>query len=227
MGSDSNYSWIQSEWQKRGGIALLMLPFALLFRAAVAVRRAHYRARILPTGHSPVPVVVVGNITAGGTGKTPLVLAIVDLLQRNGRNPGVVARGYGRVPPQEHDPRGVVRVYPDIATPEHFGDEPVLVARRARVPVYISPDRAAAARALHRDRGGRRRARLRQPVATTRGSPAGARGPAAHGRRRGGERGGARRRAGRAALRDATGCGTLRGPRRQPGAGRAGVRSRR
>jgi tetraacyldisaccharide 4'-kinase len=93
-------------------------------------------------------VIVVGNITAGGTGKTPLVLAIVDLLQRHGRNPGVVARGYGRVPPREHDPRGVVRVYPDVATPEHFGDEPVLIARRARVPVYISPDRAAAAREL-------------------------------------------------------------------------------
>jgi tetraacyldisaccharide 4'-kinase len=93
-------------------------------------------------------VVVVGNITAGGTGKTPLTIAIVELLQRHGRNPGVVARGYGRVPPREHDPRGVVRVYPDVATPEHFGDEPVLIARRARVPVYISPDRAAAAREL-------------------------------------------------------------------------------
>lgn len=140
--------WIQSEWQKLGGLALLMLPLALVFRALVAIRRALYRMRILPTWRAPVPVIVVGNITAGGTGKTPLVLAIVDLLQRSGRNPGVVARGYGRVPPQEHDPRGVVRVYPDIATPEHFGDEPVLVARRARVPVYISPDRAAAARAL-------------------------------------------------------------------------------
>jgi tetraacyldisaccharide 4'-kinase len=52
------------------------------------------------------------------------------------------------VPPREQDPRGVVRVYPDVATPEHFGDEPVLIARRSRVPVYISPDRAAAARAL-------------------------------------------------------------------------------
>jgi tetraacyldisaccharide 4'-kinase len=93
-------------------------------------------------------VIVVGNITVGGTGKTPVTIAIVELLQRHGWNPGVVARGYGRVPPREHDPRGVVRVYPDVATPEHFGDEPVLIARRARVPVYISPDRAAAARAL-------------------------------------------------------------------------------
>jgi tetraacyldisaccharide 4'-kinase len=146
--SDPIYSWIQEEWQRLGGLALLGLPFALLFRAAVAVRRLLYRIGLLPSWRAPVPVIVVGNISAGGTGKTPLVLAIVESLQRHGRNPGVVARGYGRVPPGEHDPRGVVRVYPDVATPEHFGDEPVLIARRARVPVYISPDRAAATREL-------------------------------------------------------------------------------
>jgi tetraacyldisaccharide 4'-kinase len=95
-----------------------------------------------------VPVIVVGNITVGGTGKTPLVLAIIDILVGRGWTPGVVARGYGRVPRGEHDPLGVVRVYPDVATPEHFGDEPVLIARRSRVPVYVSSNRPAAARAL-------------------------------------------------------------------------------
>lgn len=140
--------WIRQEWQRLGGFALVMLPFTLLFAAAAWLRRFLYRIRILPTWRAPVPVVVVGNITAGGTGKTPLVIAIVDLLQQRGWNPGVVARGYGRVPPREADPRGVVRVYPDIATPEHFGDEPVLIARRSRVPVYVSPDRPAAAREL-------------------------------------------------------------------------------
>jgi tetraacyldisaccharide 4'-kinase len=140
--------WIQSEWHRLGGLALLMLPFALAFRLVSAARRSLYRMRVLPSWRAPVPVIVVGNVTAGGTGKTPLAIAIVELLQRRGHNPGVVARGYGRVPPREHDPRGVVRVYPDVATPEHFGDEPVLIARRSRVPVYISPDRAAAARAL-------------------------------------------------------------------------------
>jgi tetraacyldisaccharide 4'-kinase len=92
--------------------------------------------------------VVVGNISVGGTGKTPLVISIVELLRAHGWRPGVVARGYGRVPPREQDPLGVVRVLPDVATPEHFGDEPVLIARRSRVPVYISPDRVAATRAL-------------------------------------------------------------------------------
>jgi tetraacyldisaccharide 4'-kinase len=140
--------WLQREWQKLGGGALILLPLAMVFRAGVAMRRFLYRARILPRWHARVPVIVVGNITVGGTGKTPLVLAIVAMLQARGRNPGVVARGYGRVPRREHDPMGVVRVYPDVATPEHFGDEPVLIARRARVPVFIGPDRPAAARAL-------------------------------------------------------------------------------
>ena len=142
------HSWLQSEWERRGGGALVFLPLTLVFWVASTLRRALYRARILPRWRAPVPVVVVGNITVGGTGKTPLTLAVVEMLQRRGWNPGVVARGYGRVPPTEHDPRGVVRVYPDLATPELFGDEPVLIARRSRVPVYISPDRTAAARSL-------------------------------------------------------------------------------
>jgi tetraacyldisaccharide 4'-kinase len=140
--------WLESEWQRRGGGALILFPFALVFSAVSALRRALYRRGVLRAWKAPVPVVVVGNITVGGTGKTPLVLHIVDLLQRRGKTPGVVARGYGRVPSSEHDPLGVVRVFPDVATPEHFGDEPVLIARRSHVPVYISPDRPAAARAL-------------------------------------------------------------------------------
>ena len=141
-------AWLEAEWQRLGGGALVFLPLTLLFAAMVAVRRRLYRWRILPSWRAPVPVVVIGNVTVGGSGKTPLAIEVVDLLQRRGWTPGVVARGYGRVPPREADPLGVVRVYPDIATPEHFGDEPVMIARRSRVPVYISPDRPAAARAL-------------------------------------------------------------------------------
>jgi len=140
--------WVQSEWERLGGLALVLLPFTLLFGAATWLRRALYRMHLLPRWRSPIPVVVVGNISVGGTGKTPLTLAILDLLQAKGFTPGAIARGYGRVPPRDNDPHGVVRVYPDLATPELFGDEPVLIARRSRVPVYISPDRPAAARAL-------------------------------------------------------------------------------
>lgn len=141
-------AWLESEWQRRGGGALILLPFAFVFALAVRVRRVLYRWRWLRAWHPGVPVIVVGNVTVGGTGKTPLVIAIVELLRSRGWTPGVVARGYGRVPPREQDPMGVVRVLPDVATPEHFGDEPVLIARRCRVPVYISPDRVAATRAL-------------------------------------------------------------------------------
>jgi tetraacyldisaccharide 4'-kinase len=141
-------AWLENEWQRRGGGALIFLPFAMIFSIATAIRRRLYASRLMPSWRAPVPVIVVGNITVGGTGKTPVVLEILEILQKRGWTPGVVARGYGRVPRGEHDPLGVVRVFPDVATPEHFGDEPVLIARRSRVPVYISPDRPAAARAL-------------------------------------------------------------------------------
>jgi tetraacyldisaccharide 4'-kinase len=141
-------SWLEREWQRLGGGALIFLPFTLVFRLVVALRRLLYRLKVLPAWRARAPVVVVGNITVGGTGKTPLVIAIVEMLKKRGWNPGVVARGYGRVPRREQDPLGVVRVYPELATPEHFGDEPVLIARRAEVPVFVSPDRPAAARSL-------------------------------------------------------------------------------
>jgi len=143
-------AWLENEWQRRGGGALLLLPFALVFATGMRIRRALYRRGWLKPWRAPIPVIVVGNITVGGTGKTPLVIAIVGMLRQHGYTPGVVSRGYGRVPSTEHDPSGVVRVFPDVATPEHFGDEPVLIARRAQVPVFISPDRPSAVQALRR-----------------------------------------------------------------------------
>lgn len=141
-------TWLEGEWQRLGGGALVLFPLAVIFAAGVAVRRALYRLGWLRAWRAPVPVVVVGNITAGGAGKTPLVIALVELLRAEGRRPGVVSRGYGRVPSTDADPLGVIRVLPGVATPEHFGDEPVLIARRTGVPVYVSPDRPAAVRAM-------------------------------------------------------------------------------
>ena len=104
--------WLQQEWERRGGGALIFLPLALLFAGAGAFRRFLYRHRVLRAWRADVPVIVVGNITAGGMGKTPLVLAIVEILRSHGWNPGVVARGYGRVPP----PGGRARCTPGRAS---------------------------------------------------------------------------------------------------------------
>jgi len=141
-------AWFEREWQRLGGGALVFLPLAFVFRFAVFLRRLAYRWGLVKPWRAKVPVIVVGNISVGGTGKTPVTIAIVEMLKANGFTPGVVSRGYGSVPSTEQDPSGVVRVFPERATPEHFGDEPVVIARRCRVPVFISPDRPAAVRAL-------------------------------------------------------------------------------
>jgi len=140
--------WLESQWARIGPAAILLLPLTAAFAAVTFVRRALYRARLLKAWRASVPVVVVGNITVGGSGKTPLVIAIVELLREAGRHPGVVSRGYGAVPPRNDDPLGVVRVFPGVTTPEHAGDEPVLIAERCGVPVFVSTERPRAVRAL-------------------------------------------------------------------------------
>ena len=122
-------------------MAWLLLPVGLLFQLAVALRRWFYRSGLLREERLPVPVVVIGNITAGGSGKTPLVIWLADALRRAGRHPGIVSRGYGRA-----DDR--VRKVGAGDTPQAVGDEPLLLARRAACPVFVGADRVAAARAL-------------------------------------------------------------------------------
>ncbi len=82
-------------WVRRGALAWLLWPASLAFGAGVLVRRFLYKIRILRSKHPGVPVIVVGNLTAGGSGKTPLVLRIVELLREHGWKPGIVSRGYG------------------------------------------------------------------------------------------------------------------------------------
>jgi len=106
----------------------------------VALRRALYRAGMLPSYRVPVPVIVVGNITAGGTGKTPLVLWVCDFLREHGYQAGIVSRGYGG--------RGETMAVRGDSAPDIAGDEPVLLAQRSRCPVWIGRDRVAAAHAL-------------------------------------------------------------------------------
>ncbi|GIK86444.1 MAG: tetraacyldisaccharide 4'-kinase [Burkholderiales bacterium] len=121
-------------------LALALAPLGWVFRALVALRRALYRSGVLRARRVRVPVVVVGNITVGGAGKTPLVAALVRELAARGRRPGVVSRGYGGAV------RGVREVRPGDA-PALVGDEPLLLAA-AGCPVVVGRERAAAAQAL-------------------------------------------------------------------------------
>jgi tetraacyldisaccharide 4'-kinase len=117
-----------------------LVPFAIAFGGAVAVRRALYRAGVLRARRLPVPVVVAGNVTVGGSGKTPLAAALCRALGERGWHPGIVSRGHGRA-----DGRPIV-VAPD-ADAARVGDEPLLLARTG-VPVAVGADRVAAARSL-------------------------------------------------------------------------------
>lgn len=134
-------NWLERYWYRRSPLGAILYPFSLLFRAGVAVRRVLYRAGILRTTRLPVPVIIVGNITAGGTGKTPLVLWLAQFLHERGRHPGVISRGYGgsAATPQPVTP---------ASDPAVCGDEPVLLAQRGPAPVWVGASRVAAARAL-------------------------------------------------------------------------------
>jgi tetraacyldisaccharide 4'-kinase len=134
-------AWIERHWQGITPVSLLLYPVSLLYRAAVAARRAAYRAGLLATVRLPVPVVVVGNIQVGGSGKTPLVLWLAAFLRERGRRPGIVSRGYGGTV------AGPAPV-PANGDPRRYGDEPVLLAQRSGCPVWIGADRAAAGLAL-------------------------------------------------------------------------------
>lgn len=115
---------------------------ASLYAAVVAARAGLFRRGMLRSRHPGKPVVVVGNLIAGGSGKTPLTIALVERLRAEGFSPGVASRGYGR------DEAGTPRWVDAALDPRLGGDEPVLIARRTGVPVRVDADRAAAAQAL-------------------------------------------------------------------------------
>ena len=112
-----------------------------VYAGVTALRRWMYRHRLLRARAAGVPVVVVGNLSAGGSGKTPMTIALVQRLVRAGWKPGVASRGYGRKDP-------AARWIDASTTPDQGGDEPLLIAARTQVPVRVDRDRVAAARAL-------------------------------------------------------------------------------
>jgi tetraacyldisaccharide 4'-kinase len=139
------YAWLQDLWYQDGRGAWLLLPLSGIYRIVIAVRSLLYRAGILPRVDVGVPVVVVGNITAGGTGKTPVTTWLATSLSERGFRPGIVSRGYGG-----SGSSTTMRV--DAASdPAVVGDEPVLLARRSDCPVAVDRDRVRAATMLVRD----------------------------------------------------------------------------
>jgi tetraacyldisaccharide 4'-kinase len=119
---------------------LILYPLSLIFAAVAAMRRAAYRSGWCRSVRIQVPVIVVGNITVGGTGKTPLITWLAEFLRQSGYRPGIVARGYGGT-------QMVQEVRPD-SDPAQAGDEPVLLARRIDAPVFVGRRRVDAVQAL-------------------------------------------------------------------------------
>lgn len=131
--------WLQRQWfdQRRRQPALwLLLPLAWLYAGLSALNRLLAKPKRLP-----VPVIVVGNIIVGGAGKTPLTLWLAHQLRDRGWRPGIVSRGYGRSGDE-------VRAVSAQSRPEEVGDEPLLLARRSGVPVWVGRHRAVAGEAL-------------------------------------------------------------------------------
>ena len=125
-------------WYSNSKLAWLFLPFSLLFWLISQIRRALFSLNILSSYKSPKPVIIVGNLSVGGNGKTPVVVWLVEELQKQGLRVGVISRGYG----------SQSKTYPLLVTSEtdsvQGGDEPVLIAKRTGVPVVISPNRQQA-----------------------------------------------------------------------------------
>lgn len=129
-------------WSGESRLWLLLLPLSLLYGLVSGAIRFAYRIGLKKSWRAPVPVVVVGNLTAGGNGKTPVVIWLVEQLQQRGIRVGVVSRGYG----------GKADCYPLVLTPEtsttQAGDEPVLIYQRTGAPVAVSPVRSDAVSAI-------------------------------------------------------------------------------
>jgi tetraacyldisaccharide 4'-kinase len=120
----------------------LLAPLELLYGGLVRARNARFDRR--PAQHLRWPVISIGNLSVGGAGKTPLVICLADLLQREGMHPDVLSRGYGR---SSH----TIERVDSSGSAERFGDEPLLVARDTGVPVYVGANRYEAGKLAERE----------------------------------------------------------------------------
>ncbi len=131
--------WLQTHWYRITPLHLILFPISMVFRALVTLRRDMYRNGMLASDQLLLPVIVVGNINVGGTGKTPLTLALAQQLVEHGWHPLIVSRGFGGTTQQP-------QYVSEASNAPKVGDEPLLMARRNICPVWIGRDRARTAR---------------------------------------------------------------------------------
>lgn len=134
-------SALQAAWRRRGALAVALLPLTCVYAALVLARRALFRLGLRRAQRLPVPVIVVGNVIAGGAGKTPTVIALMRHLQARGERPGVISRGYGG------QAAGPLLVDGNTRAAQ-AGDEPLLIRRATGAPTCIGARRVEAARHL-------------------------------------------------------------------------------
>lgn len=142
MSATATYRWIHRVWYEGARFGWVLLPLSVVYWAVSASRRFLYRCGLLKVHRVPVPVIVVGNITAGGTGKTPAAVWLARELRARGFSPGIVSRGYGGT-----KSKSPMRVDAD-SDAKLVGDEPVLLARRSDCPVAVDANRVRAATML-------------------------------------------------------------------------------
>lgn len=136
------YRWIHRVWYENAFLGWVLLPLSAIYWVVTASRRFLYRCGVFRTHRLAVPVIVVGNLTAGGTGKTPIVIWLARQLRARTFSPGIVSRGYGG---SGSDEPMRVDAHSDVA---RVGDEPLLLARRSACPVAVHANRVRAAELL-------------------------------------------------------------------------------
>jgi len=134
--------YIQFSWYNESKITVFLKPLSWLYCSIVFIRKNLYRFKVLKSYQLSVPVVIVGNITVGGNGKTPLVIWLADKLKQSGYRPGIISRGYG----------GQAKKWPQQVRPDSdpliVGDEAIVISRRTACPMAVGPDRVETGRAL-------------------------------------------------------------------------------
>jgi tetraacyldisaccharide 4'-kinase len=136
---------LEKSWKNPNVLTGLLKPLSHIYKGVFLLRKKAYSQGVFDSYRAPIPVIVVGNLTVGGTGKTPLVIYLVEQLRLQGLQPGVISRGYSGNAPE----------YPFAVTPSsdvnHTGDEPALIVKRTGAPMMVGPDRKASIQALLTD----------------------------------------------------------------------------